>query len=219
MHTRTAAIVVAAGILSVAPVAHADVLVSNLDLYSGFTMAFSGFNTINTVLAAKFTTGADPVEVFNATLPMGNGNGHPTSSYRVFIYTSAGSTPDALVGTFDTAGVLAPGTSPTDVTFESINGIALDAGTDYWLAAKNTTGNYLGWAATYYNTESSSLGWTIDDSAVAVSNDAAGTWLDRSGFYNGDIPQFSLGGNVIPAPGALALLGIGGLVSARRRRN
>ncbi len=187
MHTRTAAIVAAAGVLSVAPVVHADVLVSNLDLYSGFTMAFSGFNTINTVLTAKFTTGADPVEVFNATLPVGNGNGQPTSSYRAIIYTSGGSTPDALVGTFDTTGVLAPGTSPTNVTF--------------------------------YNTESSSFGWTIDDSAVAVSNDAAGTWSDRSGFYNGDIPQFSLGGNVVPTPGALAPRGIGGLVSARPWRN
>lgn len=217
MHTQTAIIVAAAGMLSVAPLAHADVLVDNIDHYTGFTIALTGYGS-DLLMAAKFTTGADAAEVFNATAFLSNQTGFGNATYRALIYTSSGSTPDTLVASFDTTPLLSSGTPLTDVVFESTDGIALEASTDYWLAIRNTTGSYFGWGSTYRNTETSDAGWTIDNDAVARSINGASTWTDQSGFYGGWIPQFSLGGSVVPTPGALALLGIGGLVSARRRR-
>lgn len=216
MHTQTAIIVAAAG-LSVVPLVHADVLVDNIDHYSGFTLALTGYGS-DLLMAAKFTTGADAAEVFNATAFLSNGTGFGNANYRAFIYTSGGSRPETLIASFDTTPLLSSGSPLTDVLFESTGGIALEAGTDYWFAIRNTTGNYFGWGSTYSNTESSDVGWTIDNDAVARTTNGAATWTDQSGFYNGWIPQFSLGGNIVPTPGALALLGIGGLVSARRRR-
>lgn len=217
MQTRIAIIVAAAGILSVAPLARADVLLTNMDERSGFTIGLTGYGP-DLLMAAKFTTGADPAEVFTATAALSNGTGGGSAVYRALIYTSGALTPDTLVASFDTTPMLSSGSATTAVTFESTLGIALDAGTDYWLAVGNTSGYFFNWASTYSNTEASSSDWTIDDSAVTRSINDAATWTDQSGFYGGWIPQFSLGGNIVPTPGALALLGIGGLVSARRRR-
>lgn len=58
---------------------------------------------------------------------------------------------------------------------------------------------------------------TGDALSYAVSTDTWSNWVDGGSSTQLGMP-FVLTGSVIPAPGALAMLGLGGLVATRRRR-
>jgi hypothetical protein len=73
------------------------------------------------------------------------------------------------------------------------------------------------WESYYYNNERITAGsarvQAVDSMLFRVNSAAAGT--SGNGFYFED---FAIGNSIVPAPGALALLGVAGLAGSRRRR-
>lgn len=203
---------------AISQLASADVMVSNLDESTNFTVAFQSSNQSDVFIASKFVTGADMTEVFAATAKLFNPGNHGLATYQAFIYADDGTNPGSLVGSFDTMPTIASGAGTGIVTFESTLGIALDSNTSYWLGIRNITGDYTGWWTTRSTNEDSTAGWSIDDGTSLSTNDAGANWVDYGGAFTGDVPMYSIQGNTIPTPGALALLGTGGLIAARRRR-
>ena len=221
MKARASIIVVAIGATSLSSPASADLMVSNLGQDSDGSIGVSNAGGVSfAVYASKFTTGADSSVVTEATATMNYSApfGLGTAGYQAYIYTGSGATPDSLVAVFDNLPTLSSGAGVANVTFESDLGIALDADTDYWFAIRALAGTSLAWMSTTSDGESSTQGWTIDNSAVASSLNSGSAWSDRSDFYNGYVPKYSLEGNVVPSPGALAMFGLAGLATARRRR-
>ena len=218
--TRKAPIVLAmlAG-TSLTPFASADVLVSNLDEVHDETPWIG--NTAGTqnsrFIASRFTTGSNPTEVFNADVLVQNRRNYGYATYEAFIFADDGGAPGALVGKFDTSYYVADYETYTVVATFTDAGISLDANTDYWLGIRNTSGYYLGWGATSSDAETSDAGWAIDDASVFVSY-YYGVWSDESAAYGDRSLMFGLNGDTVPTPGALALLGAGGLIATRRRR-
>lgn len=167
------------------------------------------------VLASDFTlTGASWSGVyFNGSAPL------QSEDFNVLIYADDGS------GTAPTGGPLDPsGTaiasftvSPTRVdTGDGVNfdysadfggGVALTAGTQYWVAIQSIMlfPPQFGWNAT-----GSVNGATSVQGFPLLGLDYwTDTGLDRA---------FQLHGTDVPAPGALALLGLAGVAARRRRR-
>lgn len=87
----------------------------------------------------------------------------------------------------------------------------LVAGETYWFAA-NTIGG--GPADPYEVGRHIQNSVYDDDGTFWFSNDPTGVNFDGQGFT----PEMSLSVSIVPAPGAAALLGLGGLVAIRRRR-
>jgi hypothetical protein len=130
---------------------------------------------------------------------------------------------------FSTSTAVASGLSYTDlhtiemgITF--VDGVTNVGGTVFgndvlqiWL---NGTLIHTGttWESYYYNNERITAGTprlqSVDSMLFRVSGTAA-TGTSGNGFYFED---FAIGNTIVPAPGALALLGAAGLVGARRRR-
>ncbi len=103
----------------------------------------------------------------------------------------------------------------------NVNGIYTfaDTGADLWAAATAGGSTFVIPAGTYRTTADGSSAFTSLDSAFAGQN-GNGNWvLTISDFAGGDvggITGWEL--RIVPTPGALALLGLGGLVAARRNR-
>lgn len=204
---------------TLAPVASADLLVSNLGSSSIFTATSSYIDQIyNPVYAGLFVTGDDPSVVLSATARLNNASGYGLATYEAYLYADDGMSPGSLVATFDTTPTIADGGGTVNVDLTSILGIALDPNTSYWFGVYNTTGRWTGWETASSDAESSTAGWTIDDDAASLLKYGASGWEDYSNRYNGKVFKFSINGNVVPAPGALALLAAGGAIAARRRR-
>ncbi|MGJ8635980.1 MAG: choice-of-anchor R domain-containing protein [Phycisphaerales bacterium] len=220
MKTQFNIVLAALASATLAPAASADVLVSNLDERISFSGTISGGGTGDeTIFSSRFVTGSSLYEVLSATASLSNGTGHGVATFEAFIYTDDGTGPGSVVASFDTMPTIADGGGDANVSFSSTLGITLDANTAYWFGVRNTTGSYMGWNATSSDTEVSSAGWTIDDSAWSNSFNHGNTWHDWSGIYGGDVLMYSINGNTVPTPGALALLGAGGVFASRRRRD
>ncbi len=220
MKTQFNIVLAALASATLAPAASADVLVSNLDERISFSGTISGGGTGDeTIFSSRFVTGSSLYEVLSATASLSNGTGHGVATFEAFIYTDDGTGPGSVVASFDTMPTIADGGGSANVSFSSTLGITLDANTAYWFAVRNTTGSYMGWNATSSDTEVSSAGWTIDDSAWSNSFNHGNTWHDWSGIYGGNVLMYSINGNTVPTPGALALLGAGGVFASRRRRD
>ncbi|MEQ9207259.1 MAG: PEP-CTERM sorting domain-containing protein [Phycisphaerales bacterium] len=205
---------------ALAPISSADVLVSNLDERISFIGAVSGGGTGDeTIFSSRFVTGSGMYEVLSASASLNNGTGFGLATFEAFIYTDDGSGPGSVVASFDSLPTIADGGGTAVVSFSSTLGITLDPNTAYWLGIRNITGSYMGWNATYSDAEDSTAGWTIDDTAWSNSFNHGNTWSGWSDFFGGDVLMYSIEGNPVPAPGALALLGTGGLIATRRRRD
>ena len=87
----------------------------------------------------------------------------------------------------------------------------LNAGETYWFAA-NVIGG--GPADPYQTGRHIQNSVYNDDGTFWFSNDPTGVNFDGQNFT----PEMSLSVSIVPAPGAFALLGLGGLAVARRRR-
>lgn len=141
-----------------------------------------------------------------------NGSGVNTAVYYAFM-----DAPDAVTGNVVASGLGVQ--SGGDLVFD-LTGVSLGAGT-YWMTAFVVrdfgTGGQWFWNQT---------GDAISGSEAFVHNPGGGF-----GFGTGSVPgsqagigfsaadmAFTIEGNVVPAPGAFAVLGLGGLVAGRRRR-
>lgn len=97
--------------------------------------------------------------------------------------------------------------SPTTATFSGT--IVLEEGKQYWLSVRTeTTDAWLGWA--YNITDDFGLrAWKLND----------GDWNPVYGIPGTDSERgvFRINGTLVPAPAALALLGIAGVTRRRRR--
>ncbi len=94
-----------------------------------------------------------------------------------------------------------------------------DTGSDFWAAALGGGSPFVIPGGTYRTTSANSAAFTSLDAAFAGQN-GNGNWTltmnDLAGGDVGGITGWSL--TIVPAPGALALLGLGGMVAGRRRR-
>ena len=163
--------------------------------------------------ATSFTTGATAETIGSVDLRVANRAGlGSTEQYTAAIYGDGGGIPGGLVGSF----------APVDFTqtvfnqFQPVSfttpGINVNAGTTYWLVVGATMSAAGGdWLGTTLPNETSSIGWTIGDAAYVFAAPPGPGWIPI-----GTAGRFTI--NLIPAPGAAALLGLGGLVAARRRR-
>ena len=134
-----------------------------------------------------------------------------SGSMEVYIYADNGGTPGALF-TADTGPVTRTFTGEQrfsrDLYIYSVTGISLQvpAG-DYWIGLRDPNG---GGSGTNYWMTSSGGG---DTTTGYFSLDSGGTWTAEGANWHHAFELYK-----IPAPGALALLGLGGLVARRRRR-
>lgn len=203
---------------SLTSVASAGVLVNNLDESHDSTPWIG--NTAGTqssrFIASRFTTGSNPAEVFNAQVLLQNQRNRGYATYQAFIFEDSGGAPGSTFAVFDSVVYFGDYATYTGVANFTDAGISLDANTSYWLGIRNTSGYYLGWGATSSDAETSEAGWTIDDDSVFVKYTT--TWSDESAAYGNQTLMFGFNGDTVPTPGALALLGAGGLVATRRRR-
>ena len=96
-----------------------------------------------------------------------------------------------------------------------------DSGADLWAAA-SAAGAAAAVAAGDYRATGAGSGAAIDLTTLFAGADATGTWslnvADRAGADVGAFTGWSVTLTSIPAPSALALMGLGGLVAGRRRR-
>jgi hypothetical protein len=172
--------------------------------------------TVNTITVFAYQTGAVANPFTGGNLVVRNGapnaggtiigNGTFASTADTNIYRIFATTP-------------APGTAPgttrrvRSITF-NLGGLNLAPGT-YWLDYQ------LSGPATAFNPYVTVAGQTnFITGASALQLTTATTWanvVDTGNQAAQDLP-FLIDGTVIPAPSALALLGLGGLVAGRRRR-
>ncbi len=212
------AFVAGASILSAAPAAHASVIFNNgspvAGDFGGFSDPDSGF-----ISADDFTlAAADTVRAIvvygsyfnNDTLPAGD-------NFSVSFYNDLAGAPDGGAGPFASSALTV--FSRVDTGLLNGNGLrtfrfelnlvtpqAFAAGTPFWASIINDTSGGVDpdddwiWS------------WVLGGNGVQ-SNDGGATWPIGPVEHH-----FQLHNTFIPAPGTLALLGLGGLVGVRRRR-
>jgi MYXO-CTERM domain-containing protein len=95
----------------------------------------------------------------------------------------------------------------------SLGGLVLAEG-EYWVEVGMSSSLGTMWMPPVSIPDQSSTG---DALTYTVSSDSWGPWLDGGAGTPLGMP-FVLTGSVVPAPGAMALLGLGGLAASRRRR-
>ncbi len=137
-------------------------------------------------------------------------------SFDLIIYADSGSLPDVNNIVSSTPVVF---NSLTD-TGTDVNGLdlyefkanltptVLNAGTKYWFSVLADTSNDL---------DDDFLWWEISGGNSAYRSDVAGN--GAFGTYANVRPLFILDNAAIPEPGSLALLGLGGLMLLKRRRD
>ncbi|TVQ62102.1 MAG: PEP-CTERM sorting domain-containing protein [Phycisphaerales bacterium] len=184
------------------------------DLWFNFRQTFSGDNNINwnnvsisLILGQNYQAGA-PAAVQPSAIDVGV-QGGPGN----YVMDTLGSNFDTMLGLYDQAGNL--------ITFNDDFGglqslIDVDADTAF---LGLDVGEYF-LAITRFNTDFGATDFDVNPLSTA----AAGDWelsingdLVASGFLDvGEVAWVSF--TVVPAPGAMALLALGGLVATRRRR-
>lgn len=96
-----------------------------------------------------------------------------------------------------------------------------DSGADLWAAAAAAGGAIVIAGGDYRATGAGSSS-PINLTALFAGADATGTWslnvADRAGADVGAFTGWSVSLTAVPAPSALAMMGLGGLVAGRRRR-
>lgn len=128
------------------------------------------------------------------------------------IYSDVGGNPGVLLAPFATL-TLGQVLEPTLVVLTTTADFTLAAATTYWFRLTSPTGN-------------SDLNWNRLDPNVAPSSDGgvgfAGYRFSTDGGASWSVSTtpnvVAIEATVIPAPGAAVLLGLGGLLAARRRR-
>jgi hypothetical protein len=207
----TTAACVAPMVVSVS--ASAAVLVGNLGRPSETNCRLGPVYTDNIGLATAFRTGSLGWSVANIQAYMGNASG--TISITAGLYKEAGSggfLPDStlLVGSFQVPPF---GTAMEAATFLPTASVTLEANTTYYFALTSTSGS-VAWDWT--STMTFDGVGTIPASGTSYYTDEFTPWTNADG-----MPQlFQVNGEIIPVPepSSLALVAVGGLFLALRRR-
>lgn len=186
---------------------------------------FADFPTYSSYMAddVSFATGVT-INVVSTYYTMEGNWGPGITQARLNIFAKTGSLPGA--GDDPTAGIV------VDVTFTNLGdawqvtasglGIDLAAG-DYWFALTPMADfDPFGQAFHYFTAPSTLVG-----DQIAFRNPSGGfgvgtEWQTIADAYGGPTDAnmaLMVEGTVIPAPGALALLGLAGIAGRRRRRN
>lgn len=208
--------VVVAGAALAVP-ARGEVILSNVSGLSGPSVPHVGTSigpTVPPSVVADFTkavgitTGAselrfDAMRVLVTSSPAQLSGG---------IYSDVGGNPGVLLASFATL-TLGQVLEPTLVVLTTTADFTLAAATTYWFRLTSPTGNSdLNWNRLDPNVAPSS-GGGVGFAGYRFSTDGGASWSVST------TPNVvAIEATVIPAPGAAVLLGLGGLLAARRRR-
>lgn len=158
------------------------------------------------------------------TMPAGSGYNITSVTLRLGNYLNPGE--DALLEIRDHAGVLtAPGanvvgtfTAPAsgstaigDFTFSPNGTVTLQAATSYWIYVYGATGASFDWKASSPGITPTGIA-TYGGGSLFTSNSGT-TWSNST-----SLNTFQIDGELVPAPGALAVVALGLAGAARRRR-
>lgn len=218
--SRFVGVSLASGLFAVvasAVLARGEVILSNVSGLSGPSVPHVGTSigpTVPPSVVADFTkavgitTGAselrfDAMRVLVTSSPAQLSGG---------IYSDVGGNPGVLLASLATL-TLGQVLEPTLVVLTTTADFTLAAATTYWFRLTSPTGN-------------SDLNWNRLDPNVAPSSDGgvgfAGYRFSTDGGASWSVSTtpnvVAIEATVIPAPGAAVLLGLGGLLAARRRR-
>ncbi len=126
------------------------------------------------------------------------------------ILADDGDTPGSILDSTSASGVTSPfvWAEPMTATFSGT--IVLEEGKKYWLALRSEQ-------------EDASLGWASSlsdwgERAWRVDGGPWNTYTSSGPPLDDQRSAFRITGTIVPAPGALALLGLAGLSATRRRR-
>lgn len=200
---------VAAALFAAAGTVSADVILSNLPGASSGTGTNLGLGTdlADRTKAVGLTTGAQSLE-FESMVALISNIGADADLIGG-IYSSTGGNPGSLLASFS-AVTVASGTSAQEIAMTVAGGFTLQANTSYWFLLDGpSVSNSLLWDSLAPNVAPSPTGVTFD--GYRFSSNGGGTWGSSSIFNGVTI-------NVVPAPGAVGLLGMAGLAATRRRR-
>lgn len=179
---------------------------------------FDTYDAYDIVAVDNFTLGS-ATSLTTVSAVMGGWNGYGglagIDGYTVSIFSSLDAVGSSIFGDvvamdFATASVSADWAGAGDHISFDLGGLSLDAG-DYWFGI-TATNNFAG-----------GNGQTgIDQSTIGDGSGAQGNANGGFGFgpyqLTGANYAYSIGSGAIPAPGALALLGIAGIAARRRRK-
>jgi len=180
-----------------------------------FTTAFSPVNATITTDAGNgndllvFTVGASDITVTS----LGLFNGYSSGARDVGIYAWNGSTNSGFGPALGQASVTT-NNSTTGYTYSSPTNFTLTAGQQYVVVGQSKYGMASNTAA--YADAGSGAGIVFNSywyNSSGSLNPTPGYPVYSPAYFNANF-QFS----VVPAPGAIALLGAAGLIAARRRR-
>ena len=198
---------------------------SNLGQASAGSLAVGS----NSWVSATFMTGTNfSGYILNSVqLEMTDASKNP-SGFTAYVYSAAPASgglpavwvPNSNLGAFSSS--LDPTTAGI-YTFTAVSNIMLSASTYYCIVLTAGTavadGAY-GWSYTVATNNNSSGGWFFPVEDFGVSTSTTGAQHIPPNWYpiNGEYPQFAIDATVIPEPGVLGLLGLGGLAFLWHRR-
>ena len=182
----------------------------------GGTQDFDTYDVYDIVAIDDFTTSVD-MNLTSVSMVLDGWNGYGGTTdimgYTVSIFSSMAASGDSIYGDVMEMGFLAAATSPMwsgagDLISFDLGGYELDAGT-YWLGI-TPFNDFI------QNGQTGVAGSLIGDNSGAQGNPTGvfgfGPYAPTGANY-----AYSLEGDAIPAPAAIALLGLAGLASRRRR--
>lgn len=199
-------------ILGAAGAANAEVIFDTGIPDGGF-IGYYGFDVfVDQSVAVAFTPDEDYSLEQVGVWMMSNDFNNAGAPYTLSVRTDAngGMTipGDTIIESWDVQ-TTAIGWNPVLETVDSVLNPVLDAGTTYWIVAESDSPAFVD--AVWVASQQDEPVW---HSVQNVLN-PDGAW--SSGFTQG-APGLVVSGSVVPAPSALALLGMTGLVGTRRRR-
>ncbi len=203
--TRGAALIALA-----AGTAAADPILSNLPGNSSGTGTNLGIGTdlVDRTKGVGLTMGAQSLQFVSMDVLMSNTGAAAMLSGG--IYSSVGGNPGALLASFGSVNV-ASGTNAAIFSLTVDGGFNLLAGQSYWFVLDGPSStNSLLWNSLLPNAAPVASGVTFD--GYLFSSNGGATWAGST-IYNAMTINA-----VVPAPGALAGLGLMGLIGAGRRR-
>ncbi len=229
MKTKCNFSLMAVATCSIGTFASADVIMDQIGSMDGANTAggtihasqeFVDYGAYSIVAMDDFSISAD-MNLTSAEMVLGGWNGYPgdptnVTGYTVNIYSSVAAAAGDLVGDvysmyFANDGWDASWSGGGHLVSFDLGGATLAAG-DYWLGITPLNHFAMGYGQTGVYTSD------IGDGSGHQANPGGGFGMPDNWSAGGLNYAYSLEGTGVPAPGALALLGLAGIASRRRRK-